>query len=145
MPPHLALGVRPRLAFRAFHRSPQPHSACGSASVFGSDSRAFSPLASAALRLQLRVRLRLALHTLDGLAAEEAIGLDHEGEDHEDVGQEVLGAAADVWIDVAGGHALHRPDQESSDHGSWHAVEPAEDHGRKDLEANKSEVGVDTE
>src|SRR2546426_4743190 len=52
---------------------------------------------------------------LDDLAPEEPVRPDHQSEDHEDVGQKVLGAPAHVGIDVARGHALDRPDDERSE------------------------------
>ena len=47
------------------------------------------------------------VHPLDDLLAEDAVGADHQRHDHQHVGGEVLGAAADVGVDVAGGHVLH--------------------------------------
>src|SRR5437867_5261205 len=79
---------------------------------------------------------------LDDLAPEEPVRPDHQSEDHEDVGQKVLGAPAYVGIDVARGHALDRPDDEASDQGARDAVETTEDDGRKDLEAHQRELGV---
>src|ERR1044071_10477101 len=75
-----------------------------------------------------------ASHPLDDLLAEDAVGPDHQGQNHQDVGREVLGAAAHVRIDEARGEVLHEADDEPADDGPGDRVEPAQDHHRKDLE-----------
>ena len=54
-------------------------------------------------------------HALDDSFTEDAVGANHQGEDHEDVGGEVFGAAADVGVDVAGRDVLDDADDEASD------------------------------
>src|ERR1700694_3461428 len=78
-----------------------------------------------------------ASHSFDDFFTEDAVGPDHEGQDHQHVGREVLGAAAHVRIDVACGEILHDPDDEAADDGPGDGIEPAQDHHRKDLEADQ--------
>ena len=52
-------------------------------------------------------------------------------DDHQHVGRKILGAAADVGVEIAGGQAFHHADDEPADHGAEDRVEPAEDHDRE--------------
>src|SRR3989442_14152683 len=83
-----------------------------------------------------------ASDALDDLAAEESVRPDHQGENHEDVGQEVLGAPAHVGIDVAGGHALDTADDEPAHDGAGDAVEATQDDIREDLEPDQADRRV---
>src|SRR5438876_1295869 len=83
-----------------------------------------------------------ASDALDDLAAEEPVRPDHQGKDHEDVGQEVFGAPAHVGIDVAGGHALDTADDEPAHDGAGDAVEATQYDSREDLEPDQGEPGV---
>src|SRR5947207_8709159 len=87
----------------------------------------------------------IASHSLDDAFAEDAVGPDHQRDDHEHVGGEVLGAAADVGVDVPGGNVLDDADDEAADHGARNRVQPAQDHDRADLEADEREVDVHAE
>src|SRR6185436_4644319 len=82
---------------------------------------------------------------LDDALAEDAVGANHERQDHEDVGREVLGAAAHVGIDVAGRHVLHDAHDETADDGAGDRVEPAQDHHREHLETDQRQVDVHAE
>src|SRR5438046_2066725 len=62
--------------------------------------------------------------------AEDAVGANHEREDHEDVRREVLGPTSDVRVDVAGRDVLHDPDDETADDRSGNGVEATENHDR---------------
>src|SRR5437667_8742735 len=73
-----------------------------------------------------------ASHSFDDFFAEDAVRPDHEGQDHQHVGREVLGAAAHVGIDVARGDVFHDPHDEAADDGPRDGVEAAQDHHRKD-------------
>src|SRR5438876_34738 len=75
-------------------------------------------------------------HSFDDPLAEDAVGPDHQGQDHQDVRCEVFGATAHVRIDVAGGDVLHDADDEPADDRPRDRIETAEDHDRKDLEAD---------
>src|SRR4030095_16882959 len=81
--------------------------------------------------------------SFDDAFAEHAVRANHERENHEDVGRKVLGAAADVGIDVPGGDVLDNADDEAADDRAGDRVEPAEDHDRKHLEADQRQVHVD--
>src|SRR5579863_2658249 len=84
-------------------------------------------------------------YPLDQPAAEDAVGPDHEHQDHQEIGREILGAAADIGIEIASGQVLDNADDQSTDHGTDHGVEPAEnDHG-KDFEPDDAELVVDAE
>src|SRR5439155_19157872 len=85
------------------------------------------------------------LHPLDPVRAEHAVGLEHQGDDHHHVGREVLGAAADVGVEVAGGQALDQADDEATYHGAEDGIETAEDDHRKHLEAHQHQVDVDAQ
>src|SRR2546421_8989764 len=87
----------------------------------------------------------IASYSLDDAFAEDAVGTNHQRHDHEDVGGEVLGAAAHVRIDVAGRHVLHDPHDEAAHDGAGDGVEPAQDHHREHLEADQREVDVHAE
>ena len=69
--------------------------------------------------------------------AEDPVGADHQGQDHQHVGGEILGAAAHVRVDVAGGDALHDPHDESAHDGPRNRVEAAQDHDREHLEPTR--------
>src|SRR5881409_407080 len=84
-------------------------------------------------------------HAFDDAFAEDAVGANHQREDHQDVRREVLGAAADVGVDVAGRHVLHDADDEPADDRPRNRVEAAEDHHGENLEAHEREVHVDAE
>src|SRR6266508_5208477 len=90
-------------------------------------------------------RLITGSHPLDDLAAEEPVRPDHEGQDHEDVRQEVLGPAAHIGIDIAGGDALDAADDEPAEDGPGHAVQASEDHRGEYLEADQRQLGVHPE
>src|SRR5260370_21747275 len=84
-------------------------------------------------------------HPLDDSLPEDAVGANHQREDHQDVRCEVLGAAAHVGIDVAGGDVLHDADDEPADDGPRDRIETAEDHDREDLEADQRQAHVDAQ
>src|SRR5437868_4873354 len=85
------------------------------------------------------------LHPLDPARAENAIGPEHQGDYHDHVGREVLGAAAHIGIEVAGGEALDEADDQAAHYGADHGVEAAEDDHGKHLQADQRQVDVDTE
>src|SRR5439155_9502426 len=84
-------------------------------------------------------------YALDDAFTEDTVGANHEGEDHEDVGREVLGAAADIGVDVAGGDVLDDTDDEAADDRARNGVEPTQDDHREHLEADQRQVHVDAE
>src|SRR3989441_7105335 len=84
-------------------------------------------------------------YPLDDLLAEDTVGTDHQRQDHQHVRREVLGAAADPGVDVAGRHVLHDPDDEAPDDRARDRIQPAQDHDREDLEADQREVDVHAE
>src|SRR6266508_5595314 len=87
--------------------------------------------------------LIVALDPLDDFLAEDAVGPNHEGDDHQDVRREVLGATAHVGIHIPGGDVLDNAHDEAADDGPRNGIEAAEDDHRKHLEADQSEVHVD--
>src|SRR5438067_10562520 len=87
----------------------------------------------------------MALRPLDPARAENAIGPEHQGDYHDHVGREVLGAAAHIGIEVAGGEALDEADDQAAHYGADHGVEAAEDDHGKHLQADQRQVDVDTE
>src|SRR4026207_1729214 len=87
----------------------------------------------------------MASDPLDDAFAEDAVGPDHEREDHQDVGGEVLGAAAPVGIDVAGGDVLDDADDQPAHDRARDRVQAAQDHDREDLEPHQRQVDVDAE
>src|SRR6202020_2423660 len=83
------------------------------------------------------------LYPFDLALAEEAVGLEHQRHDHQEIRREVLGAAADIGIDISGGQALHDADRQAADHGAGDRIEAAKDHDRKHLEADQRELDID--
>src|SRR5688500_16112499 len=81
----------------------------------------------------------------DDFFAEEAVGPHHQHDEHEQERDEVLGAAAHVGVDVAGGDAFHGPHGQAAQYGAADGVEAAQDHHREDLEAHEGEVRVHPE
>src|SRR5712691_9539664 len=88
---------------------------------------------------------RPSSYAFDDALAEHAIRPNHQRENHEDVGREILGAAAHVGVDVPGRHVLHAADDEPADDGARDRVEPTQDHHREHLEADQGEVHVHAE
>src|SRR5258705_9525290 len=88
---------------------------------------------------------RPASHAFDDRFAEDPVRPDHQRDDHQEVGREVLGAAAYVRVHVAGRHVLDDPDHEPAHDGAGNRVEAAQDHHREDLEAHQGQVGVHPE
>src|SRR6516164_3019310 len=75
-------------------------------------------------------------NSLDQSPAEDAVGPDHQRDDHQDVRGEVLGAAADVRIEIAGREILDDTDDDPADHGTDDRVEAAENHHRKHFQTH---------
>src|SRR5262249_46868005 len=90
-------------------------------------------------------RRSIALHPLDPTPAENARWPEHQGDYHDHVGREVLGAAAHIGIEVAGGEALDQADDEAAHDSTDHGVEAAEDDHGKHLQADQRQVHVNTE
>src|SRR5678816_2198814 len=90
-------------------------------------------------------RWNMASHPLDDALAEDAVGTNHEGEDHQHVRGEVFRTAPHVRIDVTRGHVLHDADDEAAHDGAGDGVESAQDDHGKDLEPHQGEVDVDAE
>src|SRR5262249_14007433 len=86
---------------------------------------------------------RHASNAFDQRSAENAVGPDHHDEDHQDVGREVLRAAADIGVEIAGGQILDHAHDQSADDGADHRVEAAQDDDRKHLETNERELVID--
>src|SRR3989454_6926001 len=84
-------------------------------------------------------------YAFDDLLAEDAVGPNHQRQDHQDVRREVLRPAADVRINVARGHVLHDADDQPTEDRPRDRVEPAQDHDREDLEAHEREMHIDAE
>src|SRR6516162_9821170 len=77
--------------------------------------------------------------------AEDAVGPDHQRDDHQDVRSEVVGAAADVRIEIAGREILDDADDDPADHGTDDRVKAAENHHRKHFQTHHRELVVDAE
>src|SRR6185436_4913461 len=84
-------------------------------------------------------------YAFDNPLAEDAVRANHQGEDHQDVGGEVFGAAAHVRIDIAGGDVLDDADDEPAHDRTRDGVQPAQDHDREHLEPHQRQVHVDAE
>src|SRR4029453_932345 len=82
---------------------------------------------------------------LDDAFAEDAVGPDHQREDHQDVGREVLGAAADQRVDVAGRDVLDDADDEAADDRAGDGIEATRDDPRDPLEAGQPQGHGDAE
>src|SRR3989441_2322070 len=67
----------------------------------------------------------VASYAFDDLLAEDAVGPNHQRQDHQDVRREVLRPAADVRINVARGHVLHDADDQPTEDRPRDRVEPA--------------------
>src|SRR4029077_11781332 len=77
--------------------------------------------------------------------AENAIRREHKSDDHQDVGRKVLGAAANVGVEVARSEALDDADDQPADDRADDRIESAEDHHRKYLETDQGKLHVDPE
>ena len=66
-------------------------------------------------------------------------------DDHQHVGHEILGAAADIGVEIAGRQVLDDADDQPADHRADDRIEPAQDHHRKHLEADQRQLVVDAE
>src|SRR6516164_7568229 len=84
-------------------------------------------------------------HALDTAAAEDAFGPQHQGYDHQHVGSEILCAAADIGVEVAGGEVFDDAYDQPADHRAEDRVEAAEDDDRKHFETDESKLVVDAE
>ena len=84
-------------------------------------------------------------HALDPAAAEDAVGPDHQDQDHQHVGREILGAAADIRVEIAGRQVLDDADDQPADHRADDRIEAAQDHHREHLQADQRQLVVDAE
>src|SRR5205085_11719416 len=82
---------------------------------------------------------------LDAATAENPLRAHHQHQDHQHIRREILGPATDIRVEVSGGQVLDNPDDETADHRTHDRIEPAEDHYRKDLEADQRQLVVDAE
>src|SRR5207302_1239431 len=85
------------------------------------------------------------LHALDAAPAEDALGADHQDQDHQHIRSKVLGAAANARIEIAGREVLDDADDQAADHRPDHRIEAAQDHHRKHLETDQRELVVNAE
>src|SRR6185437_15350575 len=83
------------------------------------------------------------LDPFDPVRAEHAVWLEHQHEDHKHIGCEILGAAADIGVEVASRQTLDHADDQSADHRTDDGIKAAQDHNGKHLEPNQCEVHVD--
>src|SRR5215471_6357507 len=85
------------------------------------------------------------LHALDAAAAENSLRPHHQDQNHQHVGRKVLGAAADIGIEVAGSEILDDADNQPADHRTQYRVETAEDHDRKHFQPDQRELIVNAQ
>ena len=78
-------------------------------------------------------------------AAEDAVRSDHQRDDHQDIRREVLGAAADIRIEVPCGQVLDDAHDQSANHCADNRVKPTEDDDGKHFEPDDSELIVDAD
>src|SRR6516164_5369170 len=82
-------------------------------------------------------------HALDTAAAEEAFWPQHQGYDHQHVRSEILRAAADIGVEVAGGEVFDDAYDQPADHRAEDRIETAEDDDGKHFETDESKLVVD--
>src|SRR2546427_12159714 len=82
-------------------------------------------------------------YAFDDLLAEDAVGPNHQRQDHQDVRREVLRPAADVRINVARGDVLHDAYDQRTEDRPRDRADPAQDHDRDTLEAHDRETPID--
>src|SRR5438045_4898915 len=86
-----------------------------------------------------------ALYALDTAPAEDPFRPDHQHQDHQHIGRKILCAAPDDRVEIPGSKILDDADDEPADNRAHDRVEPAQDHNRKDLEADEGQLVVDTQ
>src|SRR5262249_18923249 len=97
----------------------------------------YSPMSASYVVLRTPHSRWITSDPLDDLLAEDPVGANHQGHDHQHVGREVLGAAPDVRVDVARGHVLDDTHDEAADDRAGNRVQPTQDHHREHLEADQ--------
>src|SRR5215469_13266913 len=91
-----------------------------------------------------RVRLERS-DALDPPATENAVGANHQGDNHQDVRGEILGAAADIGIEIAGGQVFNHANDQTTDDSADDRVESAQNNHGKHLETDERELVIDPE
>src|SRR5207248_3851134 len=80
---------------------------------------------------------------LDPDSSEEAVGPDHQNQHQRHERGNLLDPSAEDRVQVASGKVLQHADEQPAEDGSAHAVEPADDHHRQDLEPEDGQRPVD--
>src|SRR6185437_16235851 len=90
-------------------------------------------------------RWNIALHPLDPARAEHAVRPYHEHQDHQHVRREILSAAADIGVEIAGCEVLYHAHDQAADHRAADGIQSAQDNHGKHLQPDERELHVDTQ
>src|ERR1700755_1798130 len=91
-----------------------------------------------------RVRLERS-DTLDPPATENAVGANHQSDNHQDVRGEILRTAAYIGIEIAGGQIFDHTNDQTADDSANDRVESTQNNHRKHLETDERQLVIDPE
>src|SRR5215813_9222525 len=86
-----------------------------------------------------------ASHTLNPATAEDPFRSHHQHRDHQHIRSKVLGAAADVGVEITSCEVFDNTNEQPSNNGAYNRIKPAENDHREHLKADQRKLVVDAE